>query len=219
MTWSWSFAWHILPALLQGLWWTVKASLLASAVALVLGLLVAIVRYHRPRILRHVLTLLIDFVRGTPLLVQLYFVFYALPGYGVTLSPFVAGFLTLGVSYTAYTAEVYRAGIENVPRGQWDAVTALDLPRLTVWWRVILPQAFRPIGPALGNYVIAMFKESVLLSAITVPELLEHALNIANLTYRYVEPITLVGLLFWVISYPCARGVRYWESRVRAKYE
>jgi polar amino acid transport system permease protein len=214
VTWSWSFAWHILPTLLHGLLITVEASGLASLIALTLGLLVAIARYLRVAVLAQVLTLLVDFIRGTPLLIQLYVLFYVLPLYGVTMTPFVTGVIGLGINYTAYTAEVYRAGIENVPRGQWDAVTALNLPPWVVWWKVIIPQALRPVGPSLGNYIISMFKESVLLSVITVAELMHEAINTANLTYRYLEPITLVGLLFWLVSYPCAKAIRLWERRV-----
>jgi polar amino acid transport system permease protein len=219
MTWSWSFVWQILPALLSGLWVTVRASLAASVIALVLGLLIAILRYQKIPVISPILTLIIDFLRGTPLLVQLYFVFYALPAYGLKLSPFVAGVVTLGVNFSAYTAEVYRGGLENVPKGQWDAIAVLGLPRVVAWWRVVVPQALRPIEPQLGNYIIAMFKESVLLEVITVPELMTQALNIANTTYRYLEPITLVGVLFWAISYPCARAIRHWERHVSKSYE
>lgn len=219
MTWDWSYVWEILPLLLKGLWITVQASLLASVIALGIGLLVAIIRYQKWPIVTLILTFIIDFVRGTPLLVQLFVVFYVLPEFGLTLSPFVAGVTVLGLHYSAYAAEIYRAGIEQVPPGQWDACAVLGIPKSTKWFRIIIPQAIRPIGPTLGNYVIVMFKESALLSVITVNELMGTAMNEANLTYRYLETFTMVGLLFWVISYPCARALRAIERRGAVSYE
>lgn len=219
MTWDWSYAWSILPVLLEAFWVTVRATVLSALIALVLGAVVAVIRTRRIPVLTPLITFMIDFIRGTPFLIQLFVIFFALPAYGINMSPFASGVLALGINYTAYMAEVYRAGVESVPKGQWDAVSVLGIPRFVLWFKVILPQALRPIGPVLGNYVIVMFKESVLLSVITVPELMTMALWEANNSYRYLEPITLVGLLFWMVSYPLARGVRYWERRVSVSYE
>jgi polar amino acid transport system permease protein len=214
MTWDWQFAWDTVPTLLRGLVITLEASALATLLAMTLGLAIAIIRYLRVPVLSPVLTAFVYFVRGTPVLVQLYFLFYVLPLYGLTLSPLATGVIGLGLHFSTYAAEVYRAGIESVPRGQWDAVNALGLGRWTVWMRVILPQAIRPIGPGLGNYVILMFKESALLSVITVHELLYEGLDVGNLSYRYLEAMTLCGLLYWVISYPSAKLIRRWEGRL-----
>jgi polar amino acid transport system permease protein len=216
LSWDWHFAWQILPSLLHGLKITVEASLMASAIALVLGLLVAIARYVGVRIVGAMLRLAIDFIRGTPLLVQLYFMFYVLPNFHLGMSPLTTGVVTLGLNYSAYTAEVYRAGLENVPKDQWDAVRALNLPPVRAWTRIIIPQAVRSILPALGNYIIAMFKDSVLLSVIAVPELLSQAQSAATISYRYLEPMTLVGLFFLGISYPAALLVRLLERRLAA---
>jgi polar amino acid transport system permease protein len=145
--------------------------------------------------------------------VQLYFIFYVLPDIGIRLSPLVAGVIGLGLHYATYTSEVYRAGIENVARGQWEAAKAANLTTHQTWIHVILPQAIPPMIPALANYFIAMFKETPLLSAITVLELMNQAKSIANSNYRYIEPMTLVGVFFLVISLISVVGLRWLEER------
>lgn len=144
---------------------------------------------------------------------QLYFIFYVLPDIGIRLAPLVAGVIGMGIHYATYTAEVYRAGIENVPRGQWEAAKATNLSTRQAWIHVILPQAIPPMIPALANYFIAMFKETPLLSAITVLELMNQAKSIANSNYRYIEPMTLVGVFFLVISLISVVGLRWLEER------
>jgi polar amino acid transport system permease protein len=207
------FARDILPDLLRGLVVTVKATLVGSALALTLGLALAILRRSGSPPVRWVTVAFIEFVRSTPLLVQLYFLFFVLPAWGVLLSGFQAGVLGLGVHYATYTSEVYRAGIEGVPRGQWEAATALNLPASRVWRSVILPQAIPRVLPALGNYVISMFKETPLLSTITVMEMMFVARDIGQRTFLYNVPITLVGLLFLAVSLPASYTVRRLERR------
>lgn len=214
MTWDWSFAAEVLPRLLSALGTTVSATLVGSAVALVLGLVLALLGRAPSAVVRGVTRAVVEFVRSTPLLVQLYFLFFVLPVYGIRLSAFVTGVLGLGIHYAAYTSEVYRAGIEGVPRGQWEAATALNLPRPRVWLGVVLPQAIPNVVPALGNYVIAMFKDTVLLSAITLADMLYVAQSIGSQTFRYLEPFTLVGLLFLLLSYPSSILVRMLERRL-----
>jgi polar amino acid transport system permease protein len=211
--WDWDYTWDILPDLLRGLVVTVQATLVGSVVAMVLGLVFALLRRSRATPVRVVTGAVVEFIRSTPLLVQLYFLFFVLPSLGITLSGFLAGVIGLGVHYATYTSEVYRAGIEGVPRGQWEAATALNLPTSRVWRSVILPQAIPRVLPALGNYVIAMFKETPLLSAITVLEMLAVAKGLGSQTFRYLEPLTLVGLLFLLVSLPASLTVRRLERR------
>ncbi|KAA0968103.1 ectoine/hydroxyectoine ABC transporter permease subunit EhuD [Aureimonas fodinaquatilis] len=213
MEWDWNFTWQIMPTLLEGVKITIIATLLGFALAAVLGLVIAVARRSRHRWLARSVSGFTEFVRGTPLLVQLYFLFYILPEAGVTLAPLVAGVIGLGVHYATYTAEVYRAGIDNVSRGQWEAAKACNLSEGQTWRHIILPQAIAPMVPALANYLIAMFKETPLLSAITVLELMNQARSIANFNYRYIEPITLVGAFFLVISLIAVVGVRFLERR------
>ncbi|HEX2139022.1 MAG TPA: ectoine/hydroxyectoine ABC transporter permease subunit EhuD, partial [Woeseiaceae bacterium] len=139
--------------------------------------------------------------------------YYVLPEYGLTLSPLVIGVLALGLHYSCYTAEVYRAGIEAVPRGQWEAARALSLSRRATWLRVVLPQAIRPTLPVLGNYLIAMFKDTPLLAAITVMEMLQTAKLIGAESFRYLEPLTITGIVFLVVSLAASGLIRHWETR------
>ncbi len=213
MSWDWNYVVDVLPALLDGLRITVVATLLGSLVALVLGLVFAVLM-RGPAPVRIVVRALVEFVRSTPLLVQVFFLFFVLPQFGVTLGALVVGVVALGLHYAAYNSEVYRAGIEAVPRGQWEAATALSLPRSRVWTGVILPQAIPRVLPALGNNVISMFKETPLLIGIGVLDIVGQAREAGNTSFRYVEVYTIAGLLFLVLSYPAALLVRRLERRV-----
>ena len=213
MEWDWAFVIQILPTLFEGVKITILATLLGSIVAAAIGLVIAIVRRSKNRLISIPMGFVAEFIRGTPLLVQLYFIFYVLPDLGITLSPLVAGVIGLGLHYGTYTAEVYRAGIDNVARGQWEAAKACNLSSVQTWTQIILPQALPPMIPALANYFIAMFKETPLLSAITVLELMNQARSIANYNYRYIEPITLVGAFFLIISLVSVVGLRWLERR------
>ncbi|MCY1202602.1 MAG: ectoine/hydroxyectoine ABC transporter permease subunit EhuD [Achromobacter veterisilvae] len=212
---DWSFALEILPTLGSALIVTIQATLLGMLVAVTLGLVLAMLRRSRLRIVSLPVAFLIEFVRSTPLLVQMYFLFYVLPLSGVRMSPLATGIVALGLHYATYCAEVYRAGIEAVPRGQWEAATALNLSRWRTAADVVLPQAIPPVVPALGNYLVAMFKDTPLLSAITVVELLQQSKMIGSATFRYTEPLTLVGLLFLALSLVAAWGVRGLEARLQ----
>ncbi len=214
MIWDNKFAISIIPDLLQGLWVTVQITLAGTAIAVVVGLVIAVLRLSHIPVASRVLGFYVYFVRGTPLLIQAYCVFFILPMYGVQFSPLVTGIIVIGLNYSAYTAEVYRAGIGDVARGQWEAATALSMPTGATWTRIILPQAIRTVIPALGNYLIQMFKDSAVLSAITVFELLAHAQAIGSSSFRYLEPLTLAGLLFFLVSYPSSQIVRLLERRL-----
>ena len=203
MSFDWSFALDILPEMLYAfLRFSLVATVLGILVAAVLGLAFAIVRRARVPVLAPLTTAFIDFVRSTPLLVQLFFLFFVLPEAGITLPALTTGVIGLGVHYACYLAEVYRAGIESVPKGQWEAATALSLPSRLQWQHVILPQAIRNVLPALGNYAISMFKETPFLALITGPEMVQRAQAIGSISFRYLEPITLAGLIFLAASYP-----------------
>lgn len=210
---DWSYAAAALPVVLRGFVVTLEATVLGMAGALLLGLLWALAGRAPVRWLRGAARGLVEFVRTTPLLVQIYFIFYVLPGAGMRLAPFAAGALALALHYSAYVAEIYRAGIDAVPRGQWEAALALNLSRAQTLRHVILPQALPPIVPALGNRFIAMLKDTPLLSAITVVEALQAAKLLGAETFRYLEPITIVGLLFLAASLLLARAVDHLEAR------
>ena len=212
---DWSFALEILPTLASALVITIQATVLGMLVAVTLGLVLAMLRRSRLRIVSLPTAFFIEFVRSTPLLVQMYFLFYVLPLTGAQMSPLMTGIVALGLHYATYCAEVYRAGIEAAPRGQWEAATALNMSRWRTAVGVVLPQAIPPVVPALGNYLVAMFKDTPLLSAITVVELLQQSKMIGSATFRYTEPLTLVGLLFLALSLVAAWGVRGLEARLQ----
>lgn len=215
---DWEFAWRILPELLRGLVITVQATLLGMTLALVLGLLWAMLQRSHVRGAARATRIVVDFIRNTPLLVQIYFLFYVMPDLGLTLAPLATGILALGLHYSAYTAEIYRAGLDGVPPGQWEAAAALDLSAAQTFRHVVLPQAIPPIVPALGNRFIALFKDTPMLSAITVVELLQRAKIIGSDSFRYLEPITLVGLLFLLLSLVSAWAVQRLENRLQLRH-
>lgn len=217
MNWSWDFVAQITPALMQGLLVTVEITLLSSLAALVIGLFFAVAKMTSVGFVRRVTIILTEGIRRTPLLVQLYFLFYVLPDLGILLSPFMAGVIGLGLHYATYTSEVYRAGILNVPVGQWEAARACNLTRRQTWTEIILPQAIPPMIPPLGNYVIAMFKETPILSAITVMDLMGEALAQANFNYRYLEPITLVAAGFLIVSLCSAAIIKLLENHLKLR--
>jgi polar amino acid transport system permease protein len=208
-----SFALEIMPALLRGAIVTAEATFGGMALALVGGLVLALGRRSQLPGVSRLAASYVLFMRNTPLLVQIYFLFYVLPFAGITFGALTTGILALGLNYSAYIAEVYRAGIDGVPQGQWEAARALDFSPAQTWTRVILPQALPPMLPVLGNYLIGMFKDSPLLATITVPEMFAAAEHIAGETYRYNEPYTLVGLIFLCLSYPASLAVRQLEKR------
>lgn len=213
MGWDWAFVAEIMPTLLAGLRLTLIVTLLSAVVAAVLGLGFAIARRSPNPLIARPVSYFVEFIRGTPLLVQLYFIFYVLPDVGIVLPPLVAGVIGMGLHYATYTAEVYRAGIENVARGQWEAARATNLTTRQTWVHVIIPQAVPPMIPALANYLIAMFKETPLLSAITVLELMNQAKSVANSSYRYIEPMTMVGVFFLAMSLLSVVFLRWLERR------
>lgn len=213
MEWDWDFAWSILPQLLAGFRITLIATALGAVVAAVLGLVFAILRRSRNRLVARTTSLVVEFIRGTPLLVQLYFIFYVLPDLGIRLPALTAGVIGMGLHYATYASEVYRGGIESVARGQWEAAKATNLTARQAWIHVILPQAVPPMIPAMANYLLAMFKETPLLSAITVLELMNQARSVANSSYRYVEPMTMVGVMFLIVSVISVVGLRWLERR------
>ena len=213
MIWDNNFAISVFPLLLEGLGVTVQITLLGTLLAAVLGLLFAVLRRLAIPVLSPVVSFLVVFVRGTPLLVQAYCAFFVLPAYGVSFDALTTGVVVIGINYSAYMAEVYRSGIQGVPKGQWEAATALSLPGARTWGRIILPQAIRTVVPMLGNYLIQMFKDSAVLSAITVVELMATAQAIGSSNFRYLEPLTMAALLFLAVSYPASRLVNRLERR------
>ena len=211
--WDWSYAISALPDLFSGLKLTIIATFFGSILAVLIGLVLCLVRMAQIPVLSGLASFWIQLIRGTPLLIQLYFIFYVLPGWGLSLAAFATGVLALGMYYAAYAAEIFRAGIEEIAPGQWEASLTLGMPIPRVWTGVILPQAIVAVIPVLANMVIAMFKETALLSSITIMELLAQGKSVGSIHFRYVEPLTMVGVLYFIVSYTAARMIRRLEGR------
>ncbi|PAE88012.1 ectoine/hydroxyectoine ABC transporter permease subunit EhuD [Shouchella clausii] len=209
-TWDWEFAIAIFPEILSAITVTIAATIIAYCISLTAGLVLTLLRRASFKPLALTVAGMIEFIRATPPLVQLFFVYYTTP-----LTGFQTGAIVLGLHYATYVSEIYRSGIEAVPKSQWEASQALNFTRAQTWRRIILPQAIPPVIPMLGNYLIVLFKETPLLSAIFVVEMMAVAQSIGTSDWRYVEPITIVGFLFLVLSYPSAVFIRYLERKVR----
>jgi polar amino acid transport system permease protein len=203
-----------LPSLLHGAMLTIAVSLLAFGLALVCGLAMGIARISRPWVLRTMAAVYIQFIRGTPLLLQLFFIYYVLPYAGIVLSPFVSGVLGLTLNYTAYMAEVFRSGIQAIPKGQWEAGSSVGMSRRLMLRRIILPQAVRIIVPSLGNFFVSIFKDSALVSVITMRDLMFSGELLASATYKHFEIFTMVAVIYFLISYPTAKFVEWIEARI-----
>jgi polar amino acid transport system permease protein len=203
----------LLPELLRGTWITLQVAAGGSAVALAAALIAAISRLYGSAPLRWLAAVYVETFRGTSALVQLFWLFFVLPHFGVTLSPMTVGILALGLNVGAYGAEVVRGAIGSVPRGQWEAATALNLGRAQALRRVILPQAFVAMIPPWGNLFIELVKATSLVSLITLSDLAFKAQQLNQNTLRTAEIFGLVMLIYLGISMLVTLCMRKLERR------
>lgn len=204
--------------LLGGLSITVELTLVVIVLSLIFALFVALAGMSRIAPLRWLVKTYLEIIRGTPLFLQLIYVYYVLPSIGIRLDPFSAGVLALTLNYSAYMSEVYRGGIQAIPRGQHDAAAALGMTHALAMRRIILPQAIRIIIPTLGNYFIGLFKDTALASAISIQELVYTAQVRAALSFQYFTLYTVVAAMYLAVSFPAARLVGYLERVTRSGY-
>jgi polar amino acid transport system permease protein len=205
---------EFLPPLLHGAMLTILVSLTSFALALVFGLLFGLMRLSRIWPIRTVAAVYIQFIRGTPLLLQLFFIYYVLPYAGIVLTPFVSAVIGLTMNYAAYMAEVFRSGIQAIPKGQSEAGQAVGMSRRLLMRRIILPQAIRIIIPSLGNFFVSIFKDSALVSVITMRDLMFSGQLLASATFKHFEIFTMVAVIYFLISYPTAKFVEWIEAKV-----
>ncbi|OED41999.1 ectoine/hydroxyectoine ABC transporter permease subunit EhuD [Chromatiales bacterium (ex Bugula neritina AB1)] len=215
--WKWAFVWEITPRLIQATGNTLIAAGAGYAIALVVGLFLALMQRTPYRVVNFAVRELVEFIRSTPLILQIFFVFYVGPQFGIRLSPWMSGMIAIGLHYACYLSEVYRGGIESVPKGQWEAATALNMTSAQKYRRVIIPQAIPPALAGMGNYLVSIFKDTPMLSVIGVSELIHTANAIGSENYRFLEPYTMVGIIFLAISLPTAGLIRLFERYVRRK--
>ena len=214
MAFRWDFAYEILPKLLWATVNTILAAGIGYLIAVIIGLLFLLGQRTSFKFLNMLVREIVEFIRSTPLLIQLFFVYFVLPQFGITLSAWVCGMLTIGLHFGTYLCEVYRGALEGVPKTQWEACKALNFSSLYTYRRIILPQAFPIAIPGMGNYLVGIFKDTPLLSTIGVAELFHAATAVGGYNYRYLEPYTMVGVIFLVLSIPAAIWVRRLEKRV-----
>jgi polar amino acid transport system permease protein len=207
-----------LPDLFYGAVISVELTICVMLIGLVFGLLVALMRLSRSRILRTLSTTYVEVIRGTPCLLQLFYIYFVLPAFGIRFEPFTAAVIGLTVNYSAYLSEVYRAGILAVPRGQLEASQALGMSRRLMMRLIILPQAIRVVVPPLGNYFISLFKDTSLASICTLKELMFTGQIIAATNFQYFTIFTIIGFIYLGLSYPSSLFVSYLERRMKVGY-
>jgi His/Glu/Gln/Arg/opine family amino acid ABC transporter permease subunit len=207
-----------LGPLLAGLLITIELTFVVIVLSLGFALLVALGGMSRWLLLRWVIKAYIELMRGTPLLLQLIYIYYVLPEIGIRLDAFTAGVIGLTLNYSAYISEVYRGGILAVPKGQHDAAAALGMTRALAMRRIVLPQAIRIVIPTLGNYFISLFKDTALCSVVSIQEVVFTAQIVAARNFQYFTLYTVVGAMYFLVSFPAARLVGWLERRTRSGY-
>jgi len=207
---------EFLPGLLEGARITVLITVLGCALAVAMAFLAAITRMYGPAPLRWLAITYIELFRGTSALVQLFWLFFVLPHFGITLEPLTVAVVALGLNVGAYGAEVVRGAIDAVPRGQWEATIALNMSRMAALKRVILPQAVLAMIPPWGNLFIELMKATALVSLITISDLAFKASQMNQTTYRTVEIFTIVLVFYLAIASMITIGMRALE-RVAAR--
>jgi His/Glu/Gln/Arg/opine family amino acid ABC transporter permease subunit len=206
------------PALLRGLSVTVFLTIVVILAALVLAIPVALIRMSPNALIRGIGSFYVEVIRGTPLLLQLVYIYYVLPSLGVNLDPMLAAIVGLTLNYTAYMSEVYRGGILAVPKSQWEAAATVGMTKARAFHRIVLPQALRIVTPALGNYFISLFKDTALASVVTVQELTFTGQIISARSYQYFTIYTVTGILYLAVGYPAALFVRWLEKQTSRSY-
>jgi len=194
---------------------TIALTAWSFVIAVVIGLVVCFCRISRAPAVSQVATFYIEVIRGTPLLLQLFYIYYALPDIGIRLPAFHAGVAGLSMNFGAYLAELFRAGIQSIDFGQREAARSLGLSSPQAMRHIILPQAVRVIFPALGNYALVLVKESSLVAVLSVRELMRTGELLASSTFQTMKIFTLVGAIYLVLSYALSLTFRSVEKKLR----
>jgi polar amino acid transport system permease protein len=204
---------------LRGLGITVLLTLSTMVLATLLAIPVALARMSEYRIIRWPANVFVEFMRATPLILQLIYIYYVLPTAGIKLDPMTAAITGLTLHYGAYLSEVFRGGIQSIPKGQTEAALALGLSYWLSFRKVVLPQAFRAVLPTLGNYLISLFKDTSLASVVTVQELMFSGQIIAARNFQYFTVYTITAILYFAVCYPSGQVVRILEDRMRGGWK
>jgi polar amino acid transport system permease protein len=201
------------PSLLRGTLVTIELTVISLVLSLIMGLAIALGRLSDKKIINKLCNIYISVIRGTPLLVQMMYVYFVFPQFGLSLSAFQAAIIALSVNESAYMAETFRAGIKAVPKGQMEAAKAIGMDYSLSMRRIILPQAITHVMPAIGNSAIILIKNSSLGAVITVSEVMQQGNLLAASTYQNLQIFTMVAIIYWILHYPLAILVDYLEKR------
>jgi polar amino acid transport system permease protein len=212
--WRWDFAYEILPKMLWATLNTIMAAGIGYAIAVVVGLIFLIGQRTPYKVINILVREIVEFIRSTPLLIQLFFLYFVGPQFGIILSAWVTAMITIGLHFGTYLSEVYRGALEGVPKSQWETCRALNFTTSYTYRKIVLPQAFPIAIPGMGNYLVGIFKDTPLLSTIGVAELFHVATSVGGEHYRYLEPYTMVGIIFLILSVPAAMCIRKLERSV-----
>lgn len=216
MTFDWNIVWSSLPRLLDGAWMTIWLSVVTMLLAIPGGLALALLRLSGIRPLAMAATAFVEFFRATPLILQIYWVYYVLPAYfDIQLSQIATAIVGLVCNISAFNSETFRSGIVSIRQGQWNAGLALGMSRFSVFCRIVAPQALMRVLPALASTWVSLFKDTSLVSIIAVSELSYVALQIRAETYRILEVLTAMAALYWLMGYPQAKLVDWIHHRFK----
>ncbi len=213
----WEIAQSSLPTLVRAAVMTVLLSVVSMPLAIAFGILIAVGRLYGPRWIDIPLGWYVEIIRGTPLMLQLFAIYYLLPKLGITVPALVAAISGLAINYSAYEAEIYRAGLQAIPRGQMEAALALGMTRRQAIWRIVLPQAFRIVIPPVTNDFIALFKDTSVCSVVTIVELTKQYSILAMSTGAIVELAAITAVLYMLMSYPLSLFARWSERRLAGR--
>jgi His/Glu/Gln/Arg/opine family amino acid ABC transporter permease subunit len=214
MTFDWTVVWDNLPRLLEGAWMTIWLTVVTMALALPGGLVLALLRLSPLWLVSAPATAFVEFFRATPLILQIYWAYYVLPAYfDVQLSQLSTAIVGLTCNISSFNSETFRAGIVSIRAGQWNAGLALGMSRSEVFIRIILPQAVMRVLPALASTWVSLFKDTSLVSIISVTDLSYMALKVRSETYRILEVLTAMAVLYWLMGYPQAKIVDWIHRR------
>jgi His/Glu/Gln/Arg/opine family amino acid ABC transporter permease subunit len=216
MTFEWSVVWSSLPRLLNGAWMTIWLTVITMVLALPGGLLLALLRLSPLRLVSGTATGFVEFFRATPLILQIYWVYYVLPAYfDIQMSQLSTAIVGLACNVSAFNSETFRSGIVSIRQGQWNAGLALGMARWEVFVRIVLPQALMRVLPALASTWVSLFKDTSLVSIISVAELSYVSLQLRAETYRILEVLTAMAALYWLMGYPQAKLVDWIHRRYK----
>lgn len=200
---------------IDGVKFTIFLAFFAVLIGFVLGLLLSLMRLSNKKILNIISSAYIEFIRGTPVLVQLYIVFYGLPHLGITLPDFIAGIIALSVNSSAYVAEIIRAGIQAVDKGQMEAARSIGMTPSMAMRYIIIPQAVKNILPALGNEFIVVIKESSIASIIGIHELMYNADTVRGNIFKPFEPLIIAAIIYFILTFSLSKVVGVFERRMK----